>query len=53
MTVTAEGVENRATWEALSMLHCDAAQGYFVARPMVGDAIASWMGRDHATKSDA
>ena len=53
MTVTAEGVENRATWEALSTLHCDAAQGYFVARPMVGDAIASWMGRDHATKSDA
>jgi diguanylate cyclase (GGDEF)-like protein/PAS domain S-box-containing protein len=53
MTVTAEGVENRPTWEALSALHCDAAQGYFVARPMVGEAIASWMGRDHATKSDA
>ena len=53
MTVTAEGVENRPTWEALSALHCDAAQGYFVARPMVGEAIVSWMGRDHATKSDA
>jgi diguanylate cyclase (GGDEF)-like protein/PAS domain S-box-containing protein len=52
MSVTAEGVEDRPTWEALSTLRCDAAQGYFVARPMIGDAITAWMGRDHATKSD-
>jgi diguanylate cyclase len=53
MTVTAEGVEDRATWEALSALHCDAAQGFFVARPMVADAIVAWMGRGHATNTDA
>src|SRR5438477_757814 len=53
LTVTAEGVEDRATWEALSAVHCDAAQGFFVARPMVADAIVAWMGRGNATNTDA
>ncbi|RZU34606.1 putative bifunctional diguanylate cyclase/phosphodiesterase [Blastococcus saxobsidens] len=32
--VVAEGVETRATWDELGMLGCDAAQGYWLARPL-------------------
>ena len=32
-TVVAEGVENRATLDALIAMKCDAAQGYLIGRP--------------------
>ncbi len=30
----AEGVETQTEWDTLKSLNCDAAQGYFIARPM-------------------
>ena len=40
-TVIGEGVEQRAEAERLRRLHCDAIQGYWVARPMPSEAIRS------------
>jgi diguanylate cyclase (GGDEF)-like protein/PAS domain S-box-containing protein len=34
MTVVAEGVETRGQLDALAMLHCNGAQGFFFARPL-------------------
>ena len=34
LRVVAEGVETRATWDELAALGCDAAQGYWLARPL-------------------
>ncbi|MGY2003623.1 putative bifunctional diguanylate cyclase/phosphodiesterase [Blastococcus sp. SYSU DS1024] len=34
LRVVAEGVETRATWAELARLGCDAAQGFWLARPM-------------------
>ncbi|MCB1752600.1 MAG: EAL domain-containing response regulator [Gammaproteobacteria bacterium] len=42
MKVIAEGIENRQTWDLLATLGCDAAQGYFIAKPMPGDALSAW-----------
>ncbi len=39
----AEGVEDRATWEQLSRLGCDSAQGYFLARPMPAGEFRAWI----------
>lgn len=43
LTVTAEGVEDYATLEALAVLGCDKAQGYYIARAMPGDQLSLWM----------
>lgn len=43
LSVTAEGVEDYATLEALSVLGCDKAQGYFIARAMPGDQFTLWV----------
>jgi EAL domain-containing protein (putative c-di-GMP-specific phosphodiesterase class I) len=51
MSVVAEGVEDRATSNALIALHCDAAQGHFVARPMGAEAIVAWMARGNTSTS--
>jgi diguanylate cyclase (GGDEF)-like protein/PAS domain S-box-containing protein len=49
MKVVAEGIEDRATWDALAGLRCDAAQGFYVARPMVARAIPTWLTKGHDT----
>jgi EAL domain-containing protein (putative c-di-GMP-specific phosphodiesterase class I) len=41
MTV-AEGVENQEEWDLANELGCEMAQGYFIARPMAGDALVQW-----------
>jgi diguanylate cyclase (GGDEF)-like protein/PAS domain S-box-containing protein len=38
----AEGVETRAQWDALAGLACERVQGFHIARPMPGDAVADW-----------
>jgi EAL domain-containing protein (putative c-di-GMP-specific phosphodiesterase class I) len=43
LSVVAEGVEDQATWEFLSGLGCDVAQGYFISRPMPAAAIGGWL----------
>jgi diguanylate cyclase (GGDEF)-like protein len=43
LRVVAEGVETEATWNKLSQLHCDQAQGYYLSRPVPADALADWL----------
>jgi len=43
LRVTAEGVEDRATWERLTALGCDLAQGYYVSPPLPPAALARWL----------
>jgi len=51
MKVVAEGIEDRATWDALLGLRCDAAQGYYIARPMVAKAIPTWLAKGNQTST--
>jgi EAL domain-containing protein (putative c-di-GMP-specific phosphodiesterase class I) len=43
LIVAAEGVEDLKTLDYLNRLGCDLAQGYFIARPMPGEAARSWV----------
>jgi EAL domain-containing protein (putative c-di-GMP-specific phosphodiesterase class I)/FixJ family two-component response regulator len=43
LLVTAEGVEDLDTLNYLNTLGCDLAQGYFIARPMWGEAACNWV----------
>jgi EAL domain-containing protein (putative c-di-GMP-specific phosphodiesterase class I)/ActR/RegA family two-component response regulator len=38
----AEGIEKDEEWALLKALNCDVAQGYFIARPMPGEAVPEW-----------
>jgi diguanylate cyclase (GGDEF)-like protein len=49
LDATAEGVEDEATLERLTLLGCDRAQGYFIARPMPADAVLPWLQRYEPT----
>jgi diguanylate cyclase (GGDEF)-like protein/PAS domain S-box-containing protein len=46
LTVVAEGVEDKPTWDMLAQFGCDAAQGYYMARPMPGAELSAWL-REH------
>jgi len=43
MKVVAEGVEDEATYDLLTRLHCDAIQGYYVTEPLIADELVAWM----------
>jgi EAL domain-containing protein (putative c-di-GMP-specific phosphodiesterase class I) len=43
LRTVAEGVEDREDWDCLRAAGCDLAQGYFVARPMSGEALPTWL----------
>jgi EAL domain-containing protein (putative c-di-GMP-specific phosphodiesterase class I)/FixJ family two-component response regulator len=43
LMVVAEGVEDFDTFNYLNRLGCDLAQGYFIARPMSGEAAYNWL----------
>jgi len=43
LRVTAEGVEDRATWERLAALGCDLAQGYYVSPPVPPADLVRWL----------
>jgi diguanylate cyclase (GGDEF)-like protein len=43
LQVVAEGVEDQATWEGLRAMGCEAAQGYFLGRPMGPEAVMDWL----------
>lgn len=45
MVSVAEGVEDENDWHFLRTTSCNLAQGYFIARPMVGEAVPDWMGQ--------
>ncbi len=44
LQVVAEGVENRAILDRLAGLGCDAAQGYYIARPIPAEELSRWLG---------
>jgi diguanylate cyclase len=44
MRVVAEGVETVEAWDALAVLACDEAQGFYLGRAMPADALAGWLG---------
>ncbi len=43
LRVVAEGVEDQQTWEKLTELGCDAAQGYYMARPLAQADLLKWL----------
>jgi diguanylate cyclase len=43
LTVVAEGVEDRETLDHLVALGCDAAQGYFISRPLPFEEFTRWL----------
>ncbi|PZF89206.1 bifunctional diguanylate cyclase/phosphodiesterase [Micromonospora deserti] len=45
LRVVAEGVEDERTWRMLHTAGCDAAQGWFYARPMPAEELVSWLSR--------
>jgi len=42
LRVVAEGIEDRATWERLTGMGCDVAQGYYMSRPLPADEVLRW-----------
>jgi diguanylate cyclase (GGDEF)-like protein len=47
ITVTAEGVEDRATCQALQELGCEQAQGYYFSKPLPVDKVTDWLRTSH------
>jgi EAL domain-containing protein (putative c-di-GMP-specific phosphodiesterase class I) len=43
LETVAEGVEDHDTWNELSALGCDSAQGYYLARPMEAANFVVWL----------
>ncbi|MDI5935169.1 putative bifunctional diguanylate cyclase/phosphodiesterase [Halomonas kalidii] len=50
LKVTAEGVEDVATLQALAEMGCDTAQGYVISRPITEPELHRLMGRRHFDK---
>ncbi len=42
MTIVAEGVESKADWDYVASAGCHLAQGFYIAKPMPGQAIPVW-----------
>jgi len=42
LRVVGEGVETEAQWQFLQDAGCEVGQGYTIARPMPGEAMAAW-----------
>ncbi len=51
MRVVAEGIDNAEALGVVAELGCEMAQGFFIARPMRGDLVPSWVDRYHASAS--
>ena len=45
LSVVAEGVEDLETWDLLTALGCDVAQGYFISRPLPPRILSDWLAR--------
>jgi len=44
LTVTAEGVTTREILDLLTILDCDAAQGFHLSRPLPAEDVPEWLG---------
>jgi diguanylate cyclase (GGDEF)-like protein len=42
LQTVAEGIEDLDTWQQLTNLGCDSAQGYFLAKPMPASDLEAW-----------
>ncbi|NIC07155.1 putative bifunctional diguanylate cyclase/phosphodiesterase [Billgrantia bachuensis] len=47
LKVTAEGIEDQATLEALAELGCDTAQGYVISHPIAAEEVYRMMGKHY------
>ena len=52
LQVVAEGVEDEQTWQRLRGFGCDAAQGWFHAKPMPASQLADWIARHRSHIGD-
>jgi diguanylate cyclase len=43
LSVVAEGVEDRATWDVLTGLGCEVAQGFFLSPPIAAGELQTWV----------
>ena len=43
LSIVAEGVHNKKTWERLKVLNCDIAQGYYISKPLSAHAFSAWV----------
>jgi diguanylate cyclase (GGDEF)-like protein/PAS domain S-box-containing protein len=43
LQVVAEGVEDRNAYDLLARMGCDAAQGFYMSRPLPLDQLAAWL----------
>jgi EAL domain-containing protein (putative c-di-GMP-specific phosphodiesterase class I) len=43
LKVVAEGVENQETRRMLVTLNCDAAQGYYISKPLPAAELTDWL----------
>ncbi|MEQ6340773.1 MAG: EAL domain-containing protein [Gammaproteobacteria bacterium] len=43
LAVVAEGVEDKATYDLLTRLGCDVAQGYYISRPIPAEELERWL----------
>jgi diguanylate cyclase (GGDEF)-like protein len=43
LRLVAEGVEDRQTWDLLTAIGCDVAQGYYLGRPMPAADLIIWL----------
>jgi diguanylate cyclase (GGDEF)-like protein len=53
LTVVAEGIEDRQSWDVLARLGCDVVQGHYVSRPLTADALVEWLRRTPETEQAA
>ncbi|MEU1642321.1 putative bifunctional diguanylate cyclase/phosphodiesterase [Micromonospora zamorensis] len=53
LRVVAEGVEDERTWRMLHAAGCDAAQGWFYARPMPAQELVTWLARYRPVRPSA
>ena len=42
LSVVAEGIEDQETWDVLSDLRCNQAQGYFISKPVMASEFLDW-----------
>jgi EAL domain-containing protein (putative c-di-GMP-specific phosphodiesterase class I) len=43
LRVVAEGVEDSRTWEALSTIGCEEAQGFYLQEALAPDRLTAWL----------
>ena len=49
LRVVAEGIEDASTWQRLSEMGCDIAQGYFLGQPLSATQLEGWMAENGVT----